>query len=104
MADIQELDIPDGIDLNADAHELVRFWVSEGQDHVSLCIGLFEADDEPNVWGSIAADIMRHAVNGMVQEDPGRNAEALLAEIERAFATRLKETTDYTGQLSGDTH
>ncbi|MEL6113265.1 MAG: DUF5076 domain-containing protein [Pseudomonadota bacterium] len=104
MTVIEELSIPEGISGEDGGHELVRFWVCDGDDHVSLRIGLFDDDEEPAVWGNVAADIMKHVVNALVQTDPRRDPDVMFAEIERAFAQRLKETTDFSGQFSGETH
>lgn len=103
MTKLDALDIPDGIYEEQEGHELVRFWISSGVDHLSLNIGLFDRDQEPGVWGSVAADIVKHAVRGMMQDDPTRNEMDLYAEIERAFACRLKEKTKFPGQLRGET-
>ncbi|MEO1242175.1 MAG: DUF5076 domain-containing protein [Pseudomonadota bacterium] len=104
MPRLDELNIPTGVFEENEGHELVRFWISSGVDHVSLNIGLFDSDEEPSVWGSVAADIAKHAVKAMMQDEPTRNEAALYAEIERAFIGRLKEQTKFEGQLKGDVH
>jgi hypothetical protein len=98
---MKELSIPPGVEGDAGAVELIRFWISGGADHVNLNVGLFAADDEPTFWGSIIADIAKHAVNAMMQEDPSRDEQVLLAQIESGFAQRLAQTVNFTGQLSG---
>lgn len=102
MTKLHELEIPSGVYEEGEAHELVRFWVGGGTDHVTLNISLFDGEKEPSVWGSVAADIVKHAVNGMLQDDPTRDSNALFAEIERSFVARLKEQTNFTGQLGGN--
>jgi len=99
MPKLDELDIPSGVFEEDEGHELVRFWISSGVDHVSLNIGLFDNEKEPSVWGSVAADIAKHAVNAMLQDDPARDKVALYAEIERAFVERLKAQTNFEGEL-----
>lgn len=103
MPYLHELGLPDELfEEEERGHELVRFWICDGRDHVVLKVGLFDNDKEPAVWGSVAADIARHAVNAMMQDDPARDAAALYAEIERAFAARLKAQTNLEGQLKSD--
>ncbi len=102
MTKLDELEIPSGVFEENEGHELVRFWISSGVDHVSLNIGLFDNEKEPSVWGSVAADIVKHAVNAMRQDDPTRDEEALYAAIEQAFSMRLREQTSFSGQLRGE--
>ena len=104
MTKLDPLDIPDGIYEEQEGRELVRFWISDGVDHVSLKVGLFERDNEPSIWGSVAADIAKHAVRGMVQDDPTRDEQLLYAQIEQAFLERLKEKANFQGQLRGNRH
>ncbi|WP_425408878.1 DUF5076 domain-containing protein [Hyphococcus sp.] len=104
MAKLDSLDLPDGIHEEQEGHELVRFWISSGVDHVSLNIGLFDNDKEPSVWGTVAADIAKHAVRAMLQDDPTRDEATLYAEIERAFSKRLKAKANFEGQLRGEKH
>lgn len=104
MPKLDELNIPAGVFEEDEGHELVRFWISSGVDHVSLNIGLFDSSIEPGVWGSVAADIAKHAVNAMMQDEPTRDEAVLYAEIERAFIDRLKEQTKFEGQLKGNVH
>jgi hypothetical protein len=102
---LDELVIPTSIfdDEEDIADEFVRFWICNGNDHVTLRIGsLGPPEDEPVQWGHIAADIARHAVRGMLQDDPTRGtAEQLFAEIERGFRERLLKDLNFTGQLQG---
>ena len=104
MTKLHPLDLPEGIHEEQEGHELVRFWVSSGVDHVTLNIGLFDSQSEPGIWGTVAADIVKHAVRGMMQDDPSRDERVVYAQIERAFAERLREQTNLEGQLSGDSH
>jgi hypothetical protein len=101
MSRLDELDIPAGVDRETGAQELVRFWVSDGADHVSLKVGLFKDEDEPAIWGCVAADIVKHAVRAMMQDAPGRTESGLVAEIEKAFRARLEEAVGISGQLHG---
>jgi hypothetical protein len=102
MTKLNELEIPLGVFEEDEGFELVRFWISSGVDHVSLKIGLFDTEREPHEWGSVAADIAKHAVRAMLQDDPTRDEAALCATIEQAFAARLRQQTNFSGQLRGE--
>ncbi|MEM9939159.1 MAG: DUF5076 domain-containing protein [Pseudomonadota bacterium] len=100
---MKELDVPPEVMLDNDAIEFVRFWVANNEDHVSLFIGAFDPpEDEPRMWGYIMADVAKHAVRGMMQDDPGRGTpEELMAQIEAGFFERLKQNPDLSGMLKG---
>lgn len=98
---MNELAIPPDIHGDADAVEVIRFWIADNADHVTLNVGLFDPEEEPAFWGAIIADIAKHAVRGLMQEDPSRDEAVLLAQIEAGFARRLAHTVNFTGQLGG---
>lgn len=99
MTSIDELPIPEGVGSAEAAHEFVRFWGADGKDHVALRIGAFAPEQEAASWGMIAANIVTQAICGMVQDDPSRDPEVLLAEVERAFRERLAAEAGVAGQL-----
>ena len=87
------------------AHEMIRFWVKDGEHHVSLNIGLFEPEDEAHIWGCMLADIAIHAVRGMQQDRPDIGDEpTVLAQIEAGFYDRLGDRPGASGQLQGVKH
>jgi hypothetical protein len=103
--ELHELDIPDGVfEAEGPAIEFVRFWVAGGEDHVTLKIGSFDSTEEAGNWGMVLADLAKHAVRGMQQDDPSRGTpEQMLAEIQKAFFARLEHTSaNLTGQLKVD--
>lgn len=100
---MRELEIPDGVHSDGNAQEYVRFWVCDSTDHVTLNIGGFvDNEKEPELWGSILADIAWHAINGMQQDDQSRGSKLkMLAQIEFAFAQRMQSKRNLTGQIKG---
>ena len=104
MANLAELDLPEGVENGEDPKEFIRFWIAGNEDYVTLNIGAFDKEHEAASWGMIAADIIKHAMRGMCQDDPSREQQALLAEIEPAFYGRLRETVKISGQLRGEKH
>ncbi|MEP3889692.1 MAG: DUF5076 domain-containing protein [Hellea sp.] len=106
-ADIHALAIPPAVYDASHAVELVRFWVADGIDHVSLRIDAAstesEQSSEPHTWGVILADIAKHAVNAITQSTFDENTkEQIFAQLEQGFAERLKEKVNFSGQLTGD--
>jgi hypothetical protein len=102
----RELDIPEGVDPEHNPSELIRFWVSGGIDHVSLLVGTFQpAGDEPRMWGWILADIAKHVVRALRQENPNSGSvEELVAQIEAGFGERISLNPDLIGQIQGRNH
>jgi hypothetical protein len=96
-----ELEIPEGVESDEDADEIVRFWVASGEDLVSLRVGIFGSENEAGHWGMIIADIAKHAVRAMMQMDPSRDPAQLFQEIEEGFFGRLEAVANYTGQIKG---
>ena len=99
MPKYSELDIPSTlIAEESEGFEIVRFWIGKGNDYVSLhLVNDQNGHVDVAVWGRIAADIVKHAVRALLQDDPSRNQSDLLAEIESAFLTRLKAETQFDG-------
>lgn len=82
--------------------EAVRFWIAGGNDHVALKLLLDgQENTDVKVWGKIAADIVKHAVRALKQDDPSQDESVMLALIERTFRERLIEETNFSGQLTG---
>lgn len=93
------LEIPQEVLGREDARELVRFWISDGDDYVTLCVDLF-GDREAEVWGSVAADLLKHALLGMELAAPGLDRKAAEERMLKAFQARLGEHgIDYSGRL-----
>jgi len=105
--DVHELGIPPEVHDATYAKELLRFWVADGVDHVSLIIdGVSTESDHANeahTWGVILADVAKHAVNAITQSTFGESSrKQLFAQLEQGFAERLKEKVSFSGKLIGD--
>jgi len=92
------LEIPVEILKRVDARELVRFWVCDGEDYVTLVTDLF-GEKEPEVWGSIAADLLKHAIIAMKLGDEGRDTTVIRDRMVDAFHQRMASHGDYNGRL-----
>ena len=98
---MKQLEVPSGAQGQDAAVEMIRFWINGGQDHVSINTGMFATADEPACWGMIAADIVKHAVLGMLEDDPSRDVKSLFAQMDNAFAKRFAENVKVSGQIKG---
>jgi hypothetical protein len=92
------LEIPAEVLGRTDARELVRFWVCDGEDFVALNSNLFE-DKEAEVWGSVAADLIKHAIIAMTLNNPDHDPKKLRGRMVGAFKRRLAERGDHSGHL-----
>jgi hypothetical protein len=92
------LEIPAEVLDRADAREIARFWVCEGEDYVALVTDLF-GEKEQEVWGTVAADLLKHAIIAMTLSDGSRDAEAIRERMVEAFHQRLASQADCSGRL-----
>jgi hypothetical protein len=101
VGDLNERDPREGVAKYADAIAPVRIWVADVKDHVSCSIGGFDKSEEPANSGMNAADIVKHRVRRMLLDKPTRSQAQLMAEVELAFARRLKSNVTISGQIAG---
>jgi len=102
---VRELPIPPEAMSAQHTAEVVRFWVADGTEHVSLALDLIQTNDQHHVaevWGAMLADISRHVVNGLQQSGYEDSPETLHALIQRGFSECLKEKANISGQVFGD--
>ena len=69
---MNELKIPEGIEGDPDATEMIRVWIGNRDIHVSMLLGMWETAsnhdiDEREAWGELLADLIRHIANGLTQ-------------------------------------
>lgn len=92
---MRELDIPEGVDQDPDATEMVRFWIAGGRPHVALLLGMYaDAEDsgvdELTAWGYILSDIAQHVANGLAQNH-GEDFEASVRTLAECFREAIAE-------------
>lgn len=95
------LEVPRAVATAVNAHEMIRFWIADNADHVSLMVGSVEdKSKEPAMWGFIIADIAKHVTECMVQMDPsGKDATTIMTEIMTGFEDRLRHAPIGTGNI-----
>jgi hypothetical protein len=60
----KQLPIPDAAQNDRRAFELLRVWVAEGNQHVSIATGVWK---EPAYWGIMLVDLAKHIANAFEQ-------------------------------------
>jgi hypothetical protein len=69
---MNELQIPEGIQDDPNAMEMIRVWIGNKDIQVSMLLGMWEEAsnfemDERDAWGELLADLIRHIANGLTQ-------------------------------------
>ena len=100
---MRALKIPDGVESDPRATEMVRFWLANKKPHLSLLLGMY-ADakgsecDERFAWGYILRDIAQHVANGL-QKSHGWDFDESVLKIAEYFNEAI---TERSPGLEGD--
>jgi hypothetical protein len=105
---MRELMRPPDAETAAQAVELLRGWIIDGQPQYSLFPSVWN-DDLPS-WGRFLADTAHHLANA-IAEETGHDRRQILGAIGSAFFAELTNTTSpHEGQFharpaeAGDSH
>ena len=95
---MNELKIPEGIQDDADALEMLRVWIGNKDIQVSMLLGMWEEAsnfdiDERDAWGELLADLIRHIANGLNQSHD-YNVAASEMRITNSLLTHLGHGAD----------
>ena len=91
MATIKELAPPPAATRDKAAFELLRVWVAEQGQHVSLRSGAWE---DPFAWGIVLADLARHIVNAEAMNKKSLDKEAFFERMLEGFHAEIESPTD----------
>lgn len=91
MASNKALDPPPAATRDKAAFELLRVWVADQGQHVSLRSGAWE---DPFAWGIVLADLARHIVNAESLNRKDFDSEAFLERILEGFNAEIESPTD----------
>lgn len=93
MASNKFLDPPPAANKDKAAFELLRVWVADQGQHVSLRSGTWE---DPFAWGIVLADLARHIVNAeaMTKRDKDFDGDAFLQRMLEGFQAEIESPTD----------
>ena len=91
MASNKFLDPPPAAARDKASFELLRVWVAEQGQHVSLRSGAWE---DPFAWGIVLADLARHIVNAESLHRKDLNEVAFLERMLEGFQAEIDSPTD----------
>jgi hypothetical protein len=91
MSSTKYLDPPPAAAKDKAAFELLRVWVAEQGQHVSLRSGTWE---DPFAWGIVLADLARHVVNAEAMHRKGLDKDAFLERMLEGFHAEIESPTD----------
>jgi hypothetical protein len=94
-----ELPRPETIAGDPDATEMIRIWLAHNAPQLALRLGMWEeaGHDEPEAWGYLLADVVRHIGRGLA-EQCGWEADET---IERVLNSLLRHARDGRGPAQG---
>ena len=90
MAENSELQIPEPAKRDPNSFELLRVWVANKGQHVSLRVGVWK---DPAAWGVMLSDLMQHIANAYNQ-DQGLDRIKTLERIKAGLDAELSSPTD----------
>lgn len=90
MAQSDQLLIPAAAKSDPGSFELLRVWVANNDQHVSLRVGVWA---DPAAWGIMLADLVKHVVNSY-EQDSALDRAATLQRIKAALEAELASATD----------
>ena len=90
MAQSDQLPIPAAAQRDPKSFELLRVWVADQRQHVSLRVGVW---NDPAAWGLMLADLAKHIVSTYEQE-LAKDRLQTLQRIKAAFDAELESPTD----------
>ena len=91
MANNKELAPPPAVSRDKAAFELLRVWVAEQGQHVSLRSGAWE---DPFAWGIVLADLARHIVNAEAIHKKSLDKDAFFERMLEGFHAEIESPTD----------
>ena len=71
--------------------EVMRVWIAEKGQHVSIQSGAWE---DPFAWGIVLADLARHIAQAHRMQDKKIDPEKFLARLLEGFEAEIEDPTD----------
>lgn len=98
MIEQASLDIPFPAKSDSKAFEVLRVWIANNGQHVSIRTGVWK---DPAAWGILLADLVRHIANSYEQVGDFSKQETL-QRIKASLDTEIRSPTDNpTGHVPG---
>ncbi len=90
MSNHNEIQVPEAAQNDANSFELLRVWVANKGQHVSLRVGVWQ---DPASWGIMLSDLIQHIANAYHQEE-GMNKDTVFQRILEGINAELSSSTD----------
>ena len=98
MGSNKYLAVPPAAGRDTSSFELLRVWIAEQGQHVSLRSGVWE---DAFAWGIVLADLARHIVHAESLAHKGLDQDAYLKRMLEGFQAEIESPTDNPeGQLT----
>ena len=94
MGQEKQLAIPDVAAKDAASFELLRVWVAQQSQQITLRPGIWQ---EPSAWGIMLADLARSIVKVHAENDEDLDSEAFLAAVLEGFDTEIEDVLNEFG-------
>jgi hypothetical protein len=91
MASQKFLDVPPAAQRDKASFEVMRVWIAEQGQHVSIQSGAW---DDPFAWGIVLADLARHIALAHRMQNPKIDPEAFLERLLEGFQAEIDNPTD----------
>ncbi|HVG27295.1 MAG TPA: DUF5076 domain-containing protein [Acidobacteriaceae bacterium] len=91
MAPTKFLDPPPAATRDSSSFELLRVWIAEQGQHVSLRSGVWE---DPFAWGIVLADLARHILHAEALSRKDLDQQAFLQRMIEGFQAEIESPTD----------
>ncbi len=97
MPDSNQLQVPPAARNDRRSFELLRVWIANESQHISLRAGVWE---DPAAWGMMLVDLAGHIANSYEQTE-GLDRAEVLAKIREGFDAEWDAPTDeIAGEIS----
>ena len=94
MGQEKQLAIPKAAAQDAASFELLRVWVAQSAQQISLRPGIWQ---DPSAWGVMLADLARNIVTIHAENDEDLDTEAFLAALLEGFDTEIESVLNEFG-------
>ena len=91
MAADKILELPAAAQRDKASFEVLRVWIAEQGQHVSIRSGAWE---DPFAWGIVLADLARHIALSHEMQDAKVDKEAFLERLLEGFHAEIDNPTD----------
>jgi hypothetical protein len=91
MGSEKVLSIPPVAQRDKASFEVLRVWIAEQGQHVSIRSGAWE---DPFAWGIVLADLARHIALAHEMQDKSVDKDAFLERLLEGFSAEIDNPTD----------